>query len=192
MIDYPLPLVGFCAYSGTGKTTLLTHLLPLLRLRDLRVGVVKHAHHMFDIDYPGKDSYELRLAGASQMLVASRKRMAWVKESQDNRPEPVLEEALLALETDHLDLVLVEGFKQAAIPKIELHRPALGKPLMYPAMSNIIAIATDAPLADRNINLPLLNLNQPVEIAAFIIETILQPHHATKLLPIEKEASHVN
>lgn len=192
MIDYPLPLVGFCAYSGTGKTTLLTHLLPLLRLRDLRVGVVKHAHHMFDIDYPGKDSYELRLAGASQMLVASRKRMAWVKESHDNRPEPVLEEALLALETDHLDLVLVEGFKQAAIPKIELHRPALGKPLMYPAMSNIIAIATDAPLADRNINLPLLNLNQPVEIAAFIIETILQPHHATKLLLIEKEASHVN
>ncbi|NNF96440.1 MAG: molybdopterin-guanine dinucleotide biosynthesis protein B [Halobacteria archaeon] len=192
MIDYPLPLVGFCAFSGTGKTTLLTRLLPLLKLRGLRVGVVKHAHHLFDIDYPGKDSYELRLAGASQMLVASRKRMAWVKESQENRPEPVLEEALLALETEHLDLVLIEGFKQAAIPKIELHRPALGKPLMYPAMPNIIAIATDAPLADKNINLPLLSLNQPVEIAEFIIETILQPHNATKLLPIEKEASHVN
>lgn len=192
MIDYPLPLVGFCAFSGTGKTTLLTHLLPLLKSRGLRVGVVKHAHHRFDIDYPGKDSYELRLAGASQMLVASRKRMAWVKETQENRPEPVLEEALLALETEHLDLVLVEGFKQAAIPKIELHRASLGKPLMYPSMSDIIAIATDAPLADKNINLPLLNLNQPVEIAEFIIETILQPHHATKLLPIEKEASHVN
>lgn len=192
MIDYPLPLVGFCAFSGTGKTTLLTHLLPLLKNRGLRIGVVKHAHHRFDIDYPGKDSFELRLAGASQMLVASRKRMAWVKETQENRPEPVLEEALLALETEHLDLVLVEGFKQAAIPKIELHRPALGKPLMYPAMSNIIAIATDVPLADKNINLPLLNLNQPVDIAEFIIETILQPHHATKLLPIEKEASHVN
>lgn len=192
MIDYPLPLVGFCAFSGTGKTTLLTHLLPLLKLKGLRVGVVKHAHHRFDIDYPGKDSYELRLAGASQMLVASRKRMAWVKESLENRPEPVLEEALLALETEHLDLVLVEGFKQAAIPKIELHRPALGKPLMYPAMPNIIAIATDAPLTDKNISLPLLNLNQPIEIAGFIIETILQPHHATQLLPIEKEASHVN
>ena len=192
MIDYPLPLVGFCAFSGTGKTTLLTHLLPLLKNRGLRVGVVKHAHHRFDIDYPGKDSYELRLAGASQMLVASRKRMAWVKETQENRPEPVLEEALLALETEHLDLVLVEGFKQAAIPKIELHRASLGKPLMYPSMSDIIAIATDAPLADKNINLPLLNLNQPVEIAEFIIETILQPHHATKLLPFEKEANHVN
>lgn len=192
MIDYPLPLVGFCAFSGTGKTMLLTHLLPLLKSRGLRVGVVKHAHHRFDIDYPGKDSYELRLAGASQMLVASRKRMAWVKETQENRPEPVLEEALLALETEHLDLVLVEGFKQAAIPKIELHRASLGKPLMYPSMSDIIAIATDAPLADKNINLPLLNLNQPAEIAEFIIETILQPHHATKLLPIEKEASHVN
>ena len=192
MIDYPLPLVGFCAFSGTGKTTLLTHLLPLLKNRGLRIGVVKHAHHRFDIDYPGKDSFELRLAGASQMLVASRKRMAWVKETQENRPEPVLEEALLALETEHLDLVLVEGFKQAAIPKIELHRPALGKPLMYPAMSNIIAIATDVPLADKNINLPLLNLNQPVEIAEFIIETILQPHHAMKSLPPHKEVSHVN
>ena len=192
MIDYPLPLVGFCAFSGTGKTTLLTHLLPLLKNRGLRIGVVKHAHHRFDIDYPGKDSFELRLAGASQMLVASRKRMAWVKETQENRPEPVLEEALLALETEHLDLVLVEGFKQAAIPKIELHRPALGKPLMYPAMSNIIAIATDVPLADKNINLPLLNLNQPVDIAEFIIETILQPHDAVKSLPPHKEVSHVN
>jgi len=192
MIDYPLPLVGFCAFSGTGKTTLLTHLLPLLKNRGLRIGVVKHAHHRFDIDYPGKDSFELRLAGASQMLVASRKRMAWVKETQENRPEPVLEEALLALETEHLDLVLVEGFKQAAIPKIELHRPALGKPLMYPAMSNIIAIATDVPLADKNIGLPLLNLNQPVDIAEFIIETILQPHDAVKSLPPHKEVSHVN
>lgn len=192
MIDYPLPLVGFCAFSGTGKTTLLTHLLPLLKNRGLRIGVVKHAHHQFDIDYPGKDSFELRLAGASQMLVASRKRMAWVKETQENRPEPVLEEALLALETEHLDLVLVEGFKQAAIPKIELHRPALGKPLMYPTMSNIIAIATDIPLADKNINLPLLNLNQPVDIAEFIIETILQPHDAVKSLPPHKEFSHVN
>ncbi len=192
MIDYPLPLVGFCAFSGTGKTTLLTRLLPLLNNRGLRIGMVKHAHHRFDIDYPGKDSFELRLAGASQMLVASRKRMAWVKETQENRPEPVLEEALLALETEHLDLVLVEGFKQAAIPKIELHRASLGKPLMYPAMSNIIAIATDAPLTDKSISLPLLNLNQPVEIAEFIIETILQPHHVKQLLPNEKEAKHVN
>ena len=192
MIDYPLPMVGFCAFSGTGKTTLLTHLLPLLKNRGLRIGVVKHAHHRFDIDYPGKDSFELRLAGASQMLVASRKRMAWVKEIQENRPEPVLEEALLALETEHLDLVLVEGFKQAAIPKIELHRPALGKPLMYPTMSNIIAIATDVPMVDKNINLPLLNLNQPVEIAEFIIETILQPHGAVKSLSPHKEVSHVN
>ena len=192
MIDYPLPLVGFCAFSGTGKTTLLTRLLPLLNNRGLRIGVVKHAHHRFDIDYPGKDSYELRLAGASQMLVASRKRMAWVKESQESRPEPVLEEALQILETEHLDLVLVEGFKQATIPKIELHRPALGKPLMYTTMPGIIAIATDSPLADNNINLPLLNLNQPGEIAEFIIETILQPHDSMKLLSYEKEASHVN
>ncbi len=192
MIEYPLPLIGFCAFSGTGKTTLLTRLLPLLKLRGLRVGVVKHAHHMFDIDYPGKDSYELRLAGASQMLVASRKRMAWVKELQENRPEPVLEEALLALETSNLDLVLVEGFKQAAIPKIELYRASLAKPLMHPSVPNIIAIASDAPLTDKTIQLPQLNLNQPGEIAEFIIETILQPHQVTKFSDVMKGARHVN
>lgn len=192
MIDYPLPLIGFCAYSGTGKTTLLTCLLPILRRKGLRVGVVKHAHHLFDIDYPGKDSYELRNAGASQMLVASRKRMAWVKESQEDRSEPVLEEALAALETEHLDLVLVEGFKHAAIPKIELHRASLGKPLMYPAMPDIIAIATDSPLLENNINLPHLSLNDPDEIAAFIIATFLQPHTAGKCTTREKEARHVN
>ncbi len=192
MIEYPVPLVGFCAFSGTGKTTLLTRLLPLLKLKGLRVGVVKHAHHMFDIDYPGKDSYELRLAGASQMLVASRKRMAWVKESQENRREPDLEEALSALETQHLDLVLVEGFKYAAIPKIELHRAGLGKPLMCPTMSDIIAIATDAPLPDININLPRLNLNQPAEIADFIIDTFLPPHATARLISLQKEARHVN
>ena len=192
MIEYPLPLVGFCAFSGTGKTTLLTRLLPLLKLKGLRVGVVKHAHHMFDIDYPGKDSYELRLAGASQMLVASRNRMAWVKESQEERREPVLEEALHSLESTLLDLVLVEGFKQAAIPKIELHRASLGKPLIYPTMSNIIAIATDEPLKDKDINLPVLNLNQPGEITDFIIDTFLHPHTTARLTAIQKEASHVN
>jgi molybdopterin-guanine dinucleotide biosynthesis protein B len=192
MIDYPLPILGFCAFSGTGKTTLLKRLLPLLKLRGLRIGVVKHAHHQFDIDQPGKDSYELRQAGATQMLVASRKRMAWVKESPEESPEPELQETLQVLDTNDLDLVLVEGFKQATFPKIELHRPSLGKPLMYPTMPGIIAIATDTPLADADIHLVQLNLNQPAEIADFIIKIILQPSGAVKFPPINMEANHAH
>lgn len=176
MIDYPVPLLGFCAYSGTGKTTLLKHLLPILKLEGLRVGVVKHAHHSFDIDHPGKDSYELRQAGAVQMLVASRNRMAWVKESHK---EPTLEEALAALEPGELDLVLVEGFKQAAFPKIELYRPSLGNPLMYPLDSNIIAVATDTHLTNSRTAPLQLNLNQPCEIAEFILENFLSLSAAT-------------
>ena len=192
MIDCPLPIVGFCAFSGTGKTTLLRRLLPLLKLKGLRIGVVKHAHHQFDIDQPSKDSYELRQAGAAQMLVASRKRMAWVKELPEENPEPGLQEALQVLDTDTLDLVLVEGFKQATFPKIELHRPSLGKPLMYSTMPGIIAIATDTPLADPDIRLVQLNLNQPEEIADFIIKTILQSSGTVKFPQINKEANHAH
>ena len=192
MIDCPLPIVGFCAFSGTGKTTLLRRLLPLLKLKGLRIGVVKHAHHQFDIDQPSKDSYELRQAGAAQMLVASRKRMAWVKELAEENPEPGLQEALQVLDTDTLDLVLVEGFKQATFPKIELHRPSLGKPLMYSTMPGIIAIATDTPLADPDIRLVQLNLNQPAEIADFIIKTIIQPSGNVKIPQIKKGANHAH
>lgn len=171
MIDYSLPLLGFCAYSGTGKTTLLKLLLPILKHKGLRVAVIKHAHHSFDIDHPGKDSYELRKAGAEQMLIASRNRIAWVKETHK---EPLLEETLAVLQHNVLDLVLVEGFKQAVFPKIELHRSNLGKPLMYPSDSNIIAIATDTHLSDHEPMPVQLNLNQPAEIAGFIIETFMR------------------
>jgi molybdopterin-guanine dinucleotide biosynthesis protein B len=190
MIESPLPIVGFCAFSGTGKTTLLKHLLPLLKLHGLRIGVIKHAHHQFDIDQPGKDSHELRQAGATQMLVASRKRLAWVKETSEDQPEPGLQEMLTCLDPDDLDLILVEGFKQESFPKIELHRPSLGKPLLYKTLPGIIAIATDAPLTDTDIQLVQLNLNQPAEIAEFIIKTILQPATTIKPLRLNKEASH--
>ena len=192
MIDYPLPVVGFCAFSGTGKTTLLKHLLPLLKLKGLRIGVVKHAHHQFDIDQPGKDSYELRQAGAVQMLVASRERLAWVKELPDESLEPGLQETLQVLDRQDLDLVLVEGFKQAVFPKIELHRPSLGKPLMYTTMPGIIAIATDTPLADPVIHLVQLDLNRPAEIADFIIKTIIQPSGTMKFPQLNKEANHAH
>lgn len=162
------PVVGFAAYSGTGKTTLLIRLLRIFTARSLRVGVVKHAHHTFEIDYPGKDSYELRHAGASQVLVGSRQRWALMAEM----PEPL--DSALAYHLEHLDratldLVLVEGFKPESIPKIELHRPSLGNPLIYPDDPDVIAVATDALLADTP-PLPVLDLNDAEGIAAFIID----------------------
>ena len=173
MIHFPIPLLGFCAYSGTGKTTLLTKLLPLLAEQGLRVGVVKHAHHAFDIDNPNKDSYKLRQAGASQMLIASRKRMAWVTEFDEGHQEPKLEDTLSVIQPDSLDLLLVEGFKAEAFPKIELHRPSLGKPLFFPNDRNIIAVATDDTLPVTSGSLPLLDINQPKEICNFILYQFL-------------------
>jgi molybdopterin-guanine dinucleotide biosynthesis adapter protein len=165
----PLPLLGFSAYSGAGKTTLLKQLLPLLKSAGRRVGVVKHAHHNFDIDHPGKDSYELRMAGADQVVAASRKRIAWIREYADDRPEPSLQEALQALESSTLDLVLVEGFKNERFPKIEVHRPVLGKPLLFPGDDDILAIATDGDIAMPQRPLQQLDLNRPGEIAAYIL-----------------------
>jgi molybdopterin-guanine dinucleotide biosynthesis protein MobB len=174
MIDFPLPVIGFSAYSGTGKTTLLTQLLPVLRKQGQRIAVIKHAHHQFDIDRPGKDSHELRKAGATETLVASRRRMALVTEFEQDHPEPTLEELLTALDPERLDLVLVEGFKNAAIPKIELHRPALGKPLLCLQDPKIIAIATDEEIAGAPSGLPLLNINDPHEIVRFIRQRMVQ------------------
>jgi molybdopterin-guanine dinucleotide biosynthesis protein MobB len=174
MIEYPLPLIGFSAFSGTGKTTLLIQLLPILKAQKLRIGMVKHAHHHFDIDHPGKDSYELRKAGAEQMLIASRRRMALVREYGDDRLEPVLPEVLNALDPSGLDLVLVEGFKDEPFPKIELHRPSMGKPLLYPDDPNIIAIATDAALPEDPARPRLLELNDPEAIATFVLAWLQQ------------------
>ena len=172
MIQYPCPLIGCCAYSGTGKTTLLSKLLPRLKARGLRVAVVKHAHHDFEMDRRGKDSHTLRTAGAEQVLVASCKRMVWMRELEDQREEPSLQEALDALDPRDLDLVLVEGFKHEPYPKIELHRPSLGHPLLHPTDANIIAVAGDAPLESKHHSLPWLDLNDPDQIAAFIVDTL--------------------
>jgi len=167
MIQFPLPLIGLCAYSGTGKTTLLTQLIPILKQSNLRVGVVKHAHHNFDIDHPGKDSYELRQAGAEQVAVASKKRIAWIKEYKEDKDEPVLADALSALDINDLDLVIVEGFKSENFAKIELHRPSIGKPLMCTHDKNIIALATDADVTATPTP-HLLDLNNVHQIAEFI------------------------
>ena len=160
------PVLGIAAWSGTGKTTLLTRLLPLLRARGLRVGMLKHAHHDFDIDHPGKDSYELRKAGAEQMLVASNRRWALMVEAPADG-DVSLWDMLARLERDRLDLVLVEGFRHERFPKLELHRAALGKPLLFPDDDAIIALACDTPV---NTLLPRLDLGDPAAIAAFIVD----------------------
>jgi len=175
MIQFPLPLIGLCAFSGTGKTTLLTQLIPRLKQRDLRVGVVKHAHHNFDIDHPGKDSYEFRQAGAEQVAVASHKRIAWIKENTIDKNEPDLSDALAALDINDLDLVIAEGFKNESFAKIELHRPSLGNPLICTHDKNIIALATDADVTVTP-TLQLLDLNNVDEITEFIISYVNKHH----------------
>ena len=158
--------MGFAAFSGTGKTTLLKQLIPLLAEHGVHVAVIKHAHHNFDIDKPGKDSYELRKAGARQMLVASGRRWALMTETEGNG-DPRLDTLIGRLDPDGIDLVLVEGFKHVPFPRIELHRPSLGYALLHPEDSNIIAVATDEPVATGD--LPRLDLNNAAAIADFIL-----------------------
>jgi len=162
-----VPVVGFCAHSGTGKTTLLVKLLQILKARGLRVGVIKHAHHDFDTDRPGKDSYKLRKAGAQRMLVSSSRRWALVHEHAGENRETPLEELVAIISRAPLDLILVEGFKREAFPKIELHRKELQRPLLHPQDANIIALATnDKP--DAGVGIPVLDIDNPQAIADFL------------------------
>lgn len=170
-----LPLIGICASgSNTGKTTLINKLIIELRARNIRVSVIKHAHHHFDIDHPGKDSYEIREAGAVQTLVASSKRWALITEMQrtPNPPEEAdLESLIKLINPEYADLILVEGFKNAGIPKIEVHRPALKLPLASENDSHFIAIASDSPLTTQT-QLPVLDLNNIKQITDFILEVM--------------------
>ena len=154
-----MKLLGLAGWSGSGKTTLLERLLPLLLARGLSVSTIKHAHHGFDLDQPGKDSWRHRQAGAAEVLIASGARWALMHEVRGE--EPSLAELLGRLAP--VDLVLVEGFKASPHPKIEVHRPALGKPPLWPGRADIVAVAADAPLAgcDR----PVLALGEPAVIA---------------------------
>ncbi|MCK2182970.1 molybdopterin-guanine dinucleotide biosynthesis protein B [Halomonas getboli] len=141
-LDEALPLLGIAAWSGTGKTTLLERLLPALRERGLRVAVIKHAHHAFDVDQPGKDSHRLRQAGAEPILVASRARVALMMETPD-REEADLAELVEMVRPQRPDLVLVEGFKAWPLSKLELYREAVGKPLRAAEDAWIVAVASD-------------------------------------------------
>lgn len=171
----PVPILGFAAYSGTGKTTLLIKLIPLLKAKNIRLGIIKHAHHTFDIDQPGKDSYKLRKSGADIMLISSRNRWALMVENVSSTPEPSLQELIKQVDTSTLDLILVEGFKHERFPKIELHRKALNKEFMYPNDKSIVAIATDIPLPKTDIDrdIILLDINNPSHIVTFICDNLL-------------------
>jgi len=176
-----VPLIGFAAYSGTGKTTLLIRLIPLLRKKGLKLAVVKHAHHDFDTDQPGKDSYELRQAGAAQMLVGSSRRSALIVEKHPPA-EPGLQDLLPMLDTAALDLILVEGFKTEPFPKIELHRAAIDRPLRCQQDHNIVAVASDTPLPSIT-RVPVLDLNQPAMIVNFILAFVATPQQQASTGP---------
>lgn len=167
------PVLGLAAYSGSGKTTLLTQVIRLLAAMNLRIAVIKHSHHDFSIDQPGKDSYELHHAGAAQTLLTSRYRSALITENRSQH-EPKLDDALRRLNLAQLDLVVVEGFRHTAnLKKIECHRPALGKPLLFPDDDQIIAIATDD--AALSTHLPVLDINAPEQVTEFIVKALHLP-----------------
>jgi molybdopterin-guanine dinucleotide biosynthesis protein B len=165
-----IPLLGFVAASGTGKTTLLTHVIPLLKNHGLRVGLIKHSHHDFEIDHPNKDSFRLRMAGASPVMLVSKYRRAIITELTALQ-EPCLDDQLKLFDQSELDLMLIEGFKADLFPKIELHRHALGQAFLYPTDPQIIAIATDTPLSTPDY-LTQLELNNPELIANFILNLL--------------------
>ena len=168
MQSHATPIIGFVGPSGSGKTTLLRQLVPLLKGQGLRLGYLKHAHHTFDLDRPGKDSFEVRAAGADQTLLASAQRWALQVENQAPGADPDLDEMLARFESDRLDLVLAEGFKYACYPKIEVHRAAVGQRPLYPDDPAIIAVVTDANLVGDT-HPPALPLDDPPMIAAFLL-----------------------
>lgn len=177
MINFPIPILGFVAFSGTGKTTLLSKIIPPLKTKGYRIAVIKHSHHIIEFDKPGKDSYVLRESGADQIVVSSKNRTAVFIEEPDKKEPPQIEDVISQVDTDTLDLIIVEGFKNADIKKIELNRESLGNPYFFTEDENIIAIATDHKIPD-GVSIPQLNLNHPQQIAKYIENNWLlnKPH----------------
>lgn len=153
-------VIGLAGWSGSGKTTLVSRVIPVLRGRGLKIATVKHAHHGFDIDVPGKDSWLHREAGASEVMIVSSRRWAILHELREEAEPPFAE---LLAKLSPVDLVIVEGFKRHSHPKLEVYRAVVGKPLMYPDDDCIVAIATDAPLQEAQ--LPVLMLDDVERIA---------------------------
>jgi len=163
-----MKVVGFAGYSGSGKTTLVERLIPVLRLQGLRVSVVKHAHHRFDIDHPGKDTFRHREAGAFEVVIASNRRLALLREFEQETQLTVHQ--LLAELYPGVDWVLVEGFKDSDLLKIEVWRSDTDKPARYPDDPFIVALATDSPQAIPQPTLrPVLDLNDPEAVAQWLV-----------------------
>lgn len=160
-----MKVFGLAGWSGSGKTTLLVRLIPALVARGLSVSTIKHAHHAFDVDRPGKDSHSHRLAGAREVMVSSANRFALMHELR-GAAEPTVEE--LVARMSPVDLLVIEGFKHHAHDKLEVHRPALGKPLLAPGDQRVVAVASDAPL--EGLPVPLLPLDDIEAIAGFVVD----------------------
>ena len=158
-----MKLIAIAGYSGSGKTTLIEKVIPCLVMEGLRVSLIKHAHHEFDVDVPGKDSHRHRMAGATEVLVTSSNRWALMHELR-SAPEPSLEAQLKHFSP--CDVVIVEGWKHHTIPKIEVHRKLADKPLLFPDDKNVVAIATDEVLAT---DLPQFGLEDAEAVTAFMI-----------------------
>jgi molybdopterin-guanine dinucleotide biosynthesis protein B len=164
-----MKVVGFAGFSGSGKTTLVERLIPALKMRGLRVSVVKHAHHNFDIDHPGKDTFRHREAGAFEVVVASDKRLALMREFE--QPGKLSVHHLIAELYEGVDWVVVEGFKDSNLLKVEVWRAIAGKPARYPDDDFIAAIATDSPAQLPEATLrPVLDLNDPEQVAQWLVE----------------------
>ena len=159
-----MKVIGIAGYSGSGKTTLIEKVIPILVGEGLRVSLVKHAHHEFDLDQPGKDSWRHRHAGCTEVLVSSSRRWAIVHELR-GAPEVALDEQLKRLSP--CDLVIVEGYKAAPIPKLEVHRREANVPLLHPDDPHVVAVVTDEPL---DTNLPQLDLDSPQDVARFLVK----------------------
>jgi molybdopterin-guanine dinucleotide biosynthesis protein B len=158
-----MKVFGFAGWSGSGKTTLIEQLIPRLVKRGLRVSMIKHAHHSFDVDQPGKDSYRHRAAGCAEVMVVSDQRWVLMHELRGER-EPTLEEQIARVSP--CDLLLVEGHKHHPLPKLEVWRKGNGKPLLHPNDAHIVAIASDVPLET---SLPRLDLDDHKSIEEFIV-----------------------
>jgi molybdopterin-guanine dinucleotide biosynthesis adapter protein len=157
-------IIGLAGWSGSGKTTLITKLIPRFMARGIKVSTLKHAHHGFDLDQPGKDSFFHRAAGATEVIISSAKRWAILHEL---REEPEWDLRGLVAKMSPVDLVLVEGFKRDAFPKLEIHRAANGKPLIHPEDPHIVAIASDIALPQAKV--PVIDLNDIEAIADLLL-----------------------
>jgi molybdopterin-guanine dinucleotide biosynthesis adapter protein len=185
-----MKVIGFSGYSGSGKTTLVEQLIVRLKLAGQRVSVVKHAHHDFDIDHPGKDSWRHREAGAFEVVVASDRRLAKIRE-YELQAEPTVHQ--LIAELYDCDWVLVEGFKHADLLKIEVWRAATAKPVQYPYDPFVVAISTDSPdELPVTTNLPLLDLNDPDAVATFLLGNPARYEYRSPLFEPDPAPAHAD